>query len=133
MKYKQIVLVLSLLAFGFSGCVSDVEEEIIPQNMNPGSGSGSGSGCDTDGVTFSVDVLPLIQSNCYQCHDAATSTAGVNLEGYERIKASALSGKLIGVIDHQTGFSPMPKNRAKLLTCDIESIKKWIEDGTPEN
>lgn len=124
MKYKHLVLVLSLFVFGFSSCLSDVEEDLIPEDVIT---------CNTDNVTFSGDVLPLIQANCYQCHDAASSTAGVNLEGYDQIKASAISGKLIGVIDHQPGFPQMPRNSAKLPLCDIESIKKWIDDGTPQN
>ena len=123
MNYKQIALVLSIMAFGISSCVSDVEEELIPVDLT----------CNTDNVSFSQDVLPIIQANCYQCHDAATSTAGVNLEGYDRIRAVAITGTLVGVIDHQPGFSQMPKNRAKLPICDIEVIKQWIEDGTPQN
>ena len=123
MKYKFIVLLVSLSAFGLVSCVSDIEEEIAPASFT----------CDTEGVTFSGTVLPLIEANCYQCHDAATRTSGVNLEGYDNIKARAVTGQLVGVISHAPGFAQMPKNRAQLPTCDIESIKKWIEDGTPQN
>ena len=125
MKLKPLSLLMVLASLWLIGCTNDAEEEINPTTPD--------SLCDTDNVLFSVDVLPVIEANCYVCHDAATKTAGINLEGYDNIKSVAVSGKLVGVISHAPGFPKMPRGRAQLPTCDIESIKQWIEDGTPEN
>lgn len=121
-----MVITVFLSLIGMISCVNEVEEEIIPS-------AGTDPVCNTETVTFSGNVQPLIQGNCLPCHSASTLSGGINLEGYENIKNVAQSGKLVGVISHSPGFSPMPKGRAKLATCDIESIKKWIADGTPQN
>jgi hypothetical protein len=45
----------------------------------------------------------------------------------------AQSGKLLGTINHAAGFSPMPKGGAKLSSCRIATIKKWIDAGMLNN
>jgi hypothetical protein len=42
-------------------------------------------------------------------------------------------GSLIGSINHDNGFSPMPKGSSKLNLCNITVIQKWIDDGAPNN
>lgn len=139
MKHKLIALAFLFAFFGMTACVNDVEEEIIPSAGGGGSsgggsnGGGSGTTCNTDNVTFSGTVNPLITTNCLPCHSASRRSGGISLEGYESVKASAQSGDLLGVITHATGYSPMPRGATKLANCDIESIKKWIDDGTPQN
>lgn len=128
MKKKLIVALLFLVAFSMVSCVSEVEEELIPS-----AGGGGTTTCNTDDVTFSGTVQPLIKGNCLPCHSAANRSGGVSLDGYNNIRSVAQSGALVGVITHSVGYSPMPQGRAKLPSCDIESIKKWIADGTPQN
>lgn len=84
-------------------------------------------------VSFSTKVAPVIQSNCFQCHNNNFKLGNVTLEGHDNIKKVAASGKLFNVINHSAGFAKMPKNGNKLDECTIATIKKWIDNGTPDN
>ena len=129
MKMARITAVLSLVAIaGLQGCYYDTEEELYPD----------GSPCDTTNVTYSGVVLPVIQDNCRNCHSGSAPQGNVLLDSYENIAAAGRKpagqyGSLYGAISHDPGNSPMPKNGNKLSGCTIEQIKKWIDDGAPNN
>ena len=86
-----------------------------------------------DNVEFSTKVAPIIQSNCFSCHNNNVSEGNIVLEGYDNVKKIASKGKLLGVISHAPGFVPMPKDGNKLDDCSIEIIKTWIDNGMPNN
>ncbi len=121
-KKNNRLLIFLLLLLGVQSCYYDVEEEIYPSTE-----------CMTTDVTYSTVVLKIIQKNCYQCHDEANNFGGVTLEGYDNLKGFVDNNQLLGVIRHESGFSPMPQNRAKLLDCDIEKIETWISAGALNN
>ncbi|PHI18813.1 hypothetical protein CEQ90_15795 [Lewinellaceae bacterium SD302] len=118
MKYY----LLALLCILFGGCYYDVEEELYPS-----------LDCATEGVTYSATVVPLLQDNCYACHDAEANFGGVTLEGYDRLQTYVNNGELLGAIRHTPGFSPMPNNAPQLPGCEIEKIVVWVEAGAPNN
>lgn len=111
----------------FSACYYDHEETLY--------GATSTLPCtDTAGVvSYAQKVVPILQSSCYGCH-AGSFPSGNQLMGtYAADKAMAQSGKLMGTINHAAGFSPMPKSAAKLSSCKIATIKKWIDAGMLNN
>ncbi|MBW6459989.1 MAG: hypothetical protein K0B08_05390 [Bacteroidales bacterium] len=95
--------------------------------------------CDTVNVTFSGTIWPqIIQANCFGCHNGAGASGGVRLENHSHIAAAAAIpagqfGSLWGVVNHAAGNSPMPQNQDKLSDCKITQIRKWIDDGSPDN
>lgn len=89
--------------------------------------------CDTSNITFSNDVLPIINARCTSCHSGSTPSGNVTLENYESIVTAANNGSLLGVIRHESGWLPMPKNGAKLDNCTITKFEIWIADCTPNN
>ena len=112
---------LYLLLFS-AGCYYDVEEELYTTLE-----------CQTENVTYSNQVLSIISDACYQCHSAAQNFGNITLEGHTELKKYVDNGQLLGAIRHDAGFSPMPKNGAQLLECDIEKIEAWINEGAPNN
>ena len=118
---KNLVIVLFLL-LGIGGCYYDVEEEIYPTTE-----------CSTEDMSYQTDIFPIINDNCLGCHDAASNFGGITLEGYDLLKIYVDNNQLLGVIKHESGFSPMPKNTAKLLDCEVEKIEAWIVNGAPNN
>ncbi len=84
-------------------------------------------------VTYTAQVQPILSTNCYRCHSAATLISGIQLDSYAALKAYALNGQLYGVITHSPGYRPMPDDGGKLDDCSIAIIKQWIDNGTPEN
>jgi len=89
--------------------------------------------CDSVNVTFSQVVWPVIQNRCFGCHSGSFPSGGISLDSWENVKTIAGTGQLLGVITHASGYSPMPKNGSKLSNCNIAQIRKWINDGTPNN
>lgn len=115
-----MVCTLTLLGAVLSGCYYDVEEKLYPNE------------CNTETVTYSGTVLPIIEGACYTCHDALTQNGGVNLEGYDQFLVWVANGKVLTAIKHEGQF-PMPEDAAKLDSCTIAKIEKWIDAGALEN
>jgi mono/diheme cytochrome c family protein len=89
--------------------------------------------CDISHVTYTLTVAPILQQNCGRCHGGATGAGGVDITAYAKVKAIAADGRLLGTVNHDPGFSPMPKGGAKLSDCDISKLRKWVDDGALNN
>lgn len=121
-KIFSFLMLVVLTSVIFSGCYYDNQEDLYPK-----------SSCDVTNVTYTGNVLSIIQSNCFSCHSAAANNGNVNLEGYANLKTYADNGKLAGVIEHKAGFSAMPQGAVKLSECNISIIKTWILSGSGNN
>ncbi|MAT53949.1 MAG: hypothetical protein CMN32_05670 [Saprospirales bacterium] len=90
-------------------------------------------GCDTASVSFAQHIWPVINSSCKGCHSGTNPSGGIDLSNYTGVKAVALNGKLLGAINWEQGFTPMPQGGNKLPDCTIAQVKKWIEEGAMDN
>lgn len=96
--------------------------------------TGCATACDSTNITYSGKVRAILQTHCLGCHTGSTATGGfIPLETYQAVKDQVDFGAFPAVIEHATGYSPMPKNSAKLSDCKIAIIRKWIEAGAPNN
>lgn len=89
--------------------------------------------CNTDNVTFSGDIWPIIETNCRGCHSGASPFANIRLEDYSTVRAVAETGQLYGVTERLPGFPQMPFGQPKLPQCSVDKIKAWIDAGMPNN
>ncbi len=89
--------------------------------------------CDTADITFATGVQPLLNTYCRGCHNASGASGGVMLDSHAGASAAAANGRLVGAVAHAAGYSPMPKNGAKLSDCQITKIRKWAAAGAPNN
>lgn len=121
-------LILAALVLIFTGCYYENQEELYGK---------PGGDCDPTMAMYSMDILPILQTNCYSCHSAAAVAGGDgggnNFEVFSVLQTLALNGKLVGSVDHQTGFIPMPQFGNKLSNCDISKIKLWVNSGALNN
>jgi hypothetical protein len=113
------LIAVFLLIIACYSCYYDSEEYLYPQ-----------IGCDTINVTYSGSVAPILNDLCVSCHSSSSS---IKLDSYENVKIRVDNGSLIGTINHQSGFQPMPQGGAKLDDCRLTIISKWIENGAPNN
>ena len=90
-------------------------------------------GCDTENISFSEFVQPVIQNNCQGCHSGNNPSGGIDLTTYQNIKTVVDSGQLYGAIAWENGFENMPQGEDQLSQCTIDKIKSWIDDGAPDN
>jgi mono/diheme cytochrome c family protein len=89
--------------------------------------------CDTSVFTYSGAVQSIMSNKCVGCHNPSNLGGNIDLSTYTAVKAVGLNGKLYGSIAHQAGYSPMPKNAAKLSDCEITQVQKWISAGSLNN
>jgi len=103
-------------------CVSSCKKDPDPSN------------CDTTSVSFSADIQPIIEQNCFGgCHNGVTPVGGFLLTTHAGVKAKVDDGRLFGAVDHQAGFVAMPQSGSKLSDCNLDLIKAWIDDGALDN
>jgi hypothetical protein len=114
------VFVAAILCLAISSCYYDVEANLYP------------GGCNTDNVTYRNTVLPIIQRECYTCHDALSQNGGVNLDGYGNLYEWVANGKVLAAIKYE-GPVPMPQGASMLDSCTIAKIEIWINDGALDN
>jgi len=89
--------------------------------------------CDTINVTYSNTIKTIMDNNCMGCHSGSSPAGGIPITNYTEVKSLAANGRLMGTIEHKAGYSPMPKNMAKLSDCNIAQLKIWIKDGMQNN
>lgn len=89
--------------------------------------------CDTAVFTYSIAIKNIMGNKCVGCHNPSSLGGNIDLSAYNGIRTVALNGKLYGSVANQLGYSPMPKNSAKLSDCEIRQIQKWINAGSQNN
>jgi len=127
MKWFLAVLISFVFLLSISSCYYDKEQLLYPGSMN--------APCTdtTTNVSYSKNVVPLLQSQCYGCHSSGFPSGNITLGSYTADKAIAQSGKLYGSITYASGYSPMPKGSSRMSSCQASLIKKWIDNGLPNN
>lgn len=122
--FAALVWLAPVFLLLLNGCYYDVEETLYPAELNP---------CDTTNVTYSGTIQPILQQNCYSCHSDAANLGSVSVEGYDNVLALVNDGRLVGSINYQAGFSPMPSDAPKLSDCNLLKIDTWISHGALNN
>ena len=87
----------------------------------------------TNTASYSQDIVPMLQLYCYSCHTGSFPSGNIIMGTYAADKAIGANGALYGSVNHSSGYSPMPQGAAKLGSCQIAKIKKWIDTGMLNN
>ena len=117
-------VLLPMASLCIAGCYYDNEAQLYPESAK----------CDVTTVaTFSGDVLPLLNSKCISCHSGTSPSGGIKLNTYSEAMKYVNDGSLMGSIEHDPGFSPMPKNGSKMSACQIRQFQSWIDAGALNN
>ena len=120
LKLSGILLILLLL----NSCYYDKEDQLYP----------SSGICDTSvPATYTTTIVPMLQQYCYSCHTGGFPSGNILMGTYAADKAIGQNGSLYGSISYATGYSPMPKGMSKMTSCQIATIKKWVDSGMPNN
>jgi len=96
-------------------------------------------------ISFTRDVRPILQQQCYGCHQPAKTNGVYVLTDYKSLRTPGETGKpsivpgkpdqsyLIEEIKITAGKAEMPKNREPLKPAEIELIEKWILEGAADD
>lgn len=114
--------------------LSQAQKDKIAKWISQGAKNNNCTGrCDTAVFTYSAVIKPIMDNKCAGCHNPSSLGGNINVSTYSALKVIALNGKLYGSVAHEAGFSPMPKNSAKLSDCEIRQVQKWISAGSLNN
>jgi hypothetical protein len=116
---KPYALLFFLVLCSIAGCYYDNVEELYPD----------GSPCDVSNITYSLDIKPIIDTNCAisGCHVAGTGR--VNLTTYAGLKQVVDDGRLVTMVIQQKNMPPTQP----LSKCQMDKIQAWIGQGALEN
>lgn len=92
-----------------------------------------GGTCKTTDMSFAADIQPIFNANCTYCHSSSNLSGGQDLSNYAGVLHATDNGKLLGVINHSSGYPAMPQGAAKLSDCTISKITAWIAQGKLDN
>ncbi|MGE5317060.1 MAG: hypothetical protein ACM3ME_03625 [Chloroflexota bacterium] len=89
--------------------------------------------CDSVNVTFTADVLPIMETYCKGCHSGSQPRGKFLLTDYPTVKAAVEGGRMMGAVRWQNGYLKMPENGDQLSACNIAILQKWINLGMLDN
>jgi hypothetical protein len=127
MKHRKILmltLALSGALFYLAGCSKESEDVLS---------KGASTTCDTTDVSYSLQVVPILQINCYSCHSGTSPFAGFTLDSYSALKIQADKGDLSNAVKHTGNVTPMPYGLPQLDPCNVNTIVAWVNQGTKNN
>jgi hypothetical protein len=116
-------LLLLLLALLLHGCEHDALDTAMPELL-----------CDTMNVSFTGDILPIMQSRCAipACHVAGGNGTG-DFTIWSGVRTQVDNGKLIPAINRTVGAIPMPPDGSMIPACDIRMIEAWVNGRAQDN
>jgi hypothetical protein len=124
---KRFLILFAGCIFLISSCYYD-KEELLYHNIS------SGPCLDTVGaISYAQKVAPMLQQYCYSCHSGSFPSGNIAMGTYTADKVIAQNGSLYGSINHAAGYSPMPQGAPKISSCEIATVRKWIDSGMQNN
>ena len=88
--------------------------------------------CDSIHVNYSGTIHSIFQTYCISCHSGANPSANLTLTTYDEIKYAMVNKALLDHLQEINGYSLMPQT-GPLPSCNIAQIKKWYNDGLPND
>lgn len=120
MKYKFLLFLLSSTLLVVA-CDDDGDSDPVA--------------CETTDLSYANGISSILNESCATagCHNSGT-TSTFPMGNYEEVLVAVGFDRIIGAINHEEGFLPMPypSGSDQLVQCDIDKLTAWINDGAPE-
>jgi WD40 repeat protein len=94
-------------------------------------------------VTFEEHIKPILKEHCLKCHNANEKKSGLALDSYtaameggaggDALVAGDLDSSRLWALTAHVEEPKMPPNADRIAEPKLALIKKWIEQGMPEN
>jgi hypothetical protein len=91
-------------------------------------------------VSFSQDVLPILERRCVKCHGGGRTAAGLVLKTFDDVMKGARGGPVVEPGNAEASSlvelvvsGAMPQREPRLLPAEIQAIRDWVDAGAPNN
>lgn len=118
---KTSFLFIFIILLSFSCTYNNVEEtykDFIPD-------------CDTNVVSYSQDIAPILDMNCVVCHGGVSPEAGLDLSTYGNVFANRENIK--NRINRPLGDPFVMPQSGPMVQCNIDKVNAWINQGALNN
>ncbi len=149
LSWLSALILLTLLP----ACAAPAEETAVPPNAAPPTVEPSASASTPPAptatplpptsmveVSFSQDVMPLLQDYCVSCHGTEKVSAALDVTTYENLMKGSKRGPVItpGNADDSLFIlliekGKMPKRGEKMTPEQIQLLREWVNAGAPNN
>ena len=128
---------LPALVLGLAMLLSACSGQASP---SAGSSSQSAPATSSAPVSFSKDVLPILQSRCVNCHGGQKTQRGLDMTSYAALMQGSQNGAVVspGDVAHSSFIQmilqgKMPKSGPKLLPSQVQLLTNWVQAGALNN
>ena len=91
-------------------------------------------------VSFTTDIMPIIQSRCINCHGGDRIEEGLSMRSHAEIMAGSENGSIVtpgdaanSLMAEMVAEGKMPKRGPKLTPPQVQLIVDWINQGALNN
>ena len=91
-------------------------------------------------VSFTTDILPIIQSRCVNCHGGDRMEKGLDLTSHANLMTGSENGPVVTAGDAADSLlvelvtsQKMPKRGPKLTPPQVQLIADWVNQGALDN
>ena len=91
-------------------------------------------------VSFSTDILPIMESRCVNCHGGERVEDGLYLRTYDEIMTGSENGPVVipgnpeeSSLVEVVVTQEMPKRGPKLTPVQVQLLSDWVAAGAPNN
>jgi hypothetical protein len=98
------------------------------------------SGASHDAVSFSEQIMPILEARCWECHSEESAELGLRLDSYEGVMQGSDYGTVVEPGDADGSLlvdmivsGDMPEEGDPVLPEELELIKAWIAEGAGDN
>jgi hypothetical protein len=114
--------------------------ESMPTDIPAEAPTEAPAGAPAATVSFTNDVMPIIQSRCINCHGGDRTEEGLVMRTYEELMAGSENGQVIvpgdvvnSLLVELVTTQKMPKRGPKLTPSQVQLITEWVAAGAPNN
>lgn len=129
---KYLVLLVLLSALILAACAGSAAPTASTANATQAPAGAK--------VSFSGDIMPLLQSRCVNCHGGAQIARGLDLKSYDSVMAGSQNGPVVSAGDAAKSLivkvvtsGNMPKRGQRLTPAEVQLLTDWINAGATNN
>ncbi len=119
MHIRQFCFVAAVVSITAFSCKYDNYEDSYPEPVI----------CDTDSLTYNIDIKLIVDVNCVVCHSPSGGFFPF-LDSYQKLLSNEFG--VTNRISLPSGDSKSMPPTGPMNSCDIEKINMWYADGAPE-